>query len=173
MESLKKPEMILSIANTFGLISLAIYAYKRSILLNDEIAELKVHVGNLTRKIGELSVLAVKTNDLSDIAKQADSSNKTRDTHIKSHTDTLKNVSYDIDDLANSLNAIIKALKENGINVKVDREEAEVSVLSSRNKRQQQSRYQQRYPRQQQYDDDEGQDDIEPDNEASYRPRRY
>lgn len=54
MESLKRPEMIISVATATGLVGSTIYFYKRANALQAELDKLTEHLGSTVRKVAEL-----------------------------------------------------------------------------------------------------------------------
>lgn len=119
MDSLKKPEMILSIVNLIGLVSIAVYGYKKSISTSEEIETLKKHLNEVIKRSVDFGTSIKKLDDLTELVKQLDQTIKSKDNRINSMSKSLESVSADVDDLMDAIAQIVKQLKDQGLTVKV------------------------------------------------------
>jgi hypothetical protein len=111
METVKKPEMLLSISNTLIIAGLGVYFYKQQSAIKSELSELQAHVRTIVPKIAEISN-ALPNQDL--IRQQLDEFVKTINTKIdNSLTNMAQDEDLELVELA--LENLSEALRESGI----------------------------------------------------------
>ena len=115
MESLKRPEMLLSTANTAGLIGITIYFYRQIEIIKTEMTKISSHVSNLAKKLNEVQQGNQQIPQLGQAIENINS-NISYINHTMNETPTFD----DIDNMEASLQAIVKALAaESGIDVQL------------------------------------------------------
>jgi len=134
MDSLKKPEMILSIVDLIGLVSLAVYGYKKSISFTEELDKLKEHINALLKRTGDITVHGTKLNELHEEIKRINQTIESKGNRLTALSKSVDASNQDIDDIMFMLSQIVKQLKDNGIEVKVNRAVEEENVFSRGNR---------------------------------------
>lgn len=104
--------MILSIANTVGIIGVGVYTYRQIATVQAELVELTKHLTNVAKRVGELEAMGQRLGDLARVVGELNN-NLGQLTAQVDEAPTAEDVDY----LAEDVEAIIAAVAENGITV--------------------------------------------------------
>lgn len=175
MDSFKKPEMILSIANTLAIIGISAFGYKKVSAVEDDLKTTKEALAAMIKKVGELTVTCAKMEELLNTVKQLDSTVRNKEKNINRIIKESSYTAEDLDDLRALMAVVVKSLKENGFDIKLKEPEPEPEIIPSRrqqkgrDRREKDRRSSQRVRFEERQDDsDENSDDQIED----YRSRR-
>lgn len=134
MESLKRPEMIVSVATATGLIGAIIYFYKRENALQEEINKLSDHIATTTRKVGEMQIYGEHIHQLADAINALSATLKKHDQSLNELRESLKTFTKTYDDDFEGHQYAIEVLAKNftdlGVNVDIERPRPRRSVAA-------------------------------------------
>lgn len=119
MDSLKRPEMILSVTNTIGMVSSIIYFYKRTSALQDEIEKINTHLTATVKKVSELPDNKEHIGQLADAINQLNRVSQMNRSGLAEIKDILTSQEDDITQLKETLDAVVEACQELGVNVRI------------------------------------------------------
>lgn len=112
MDSFKRPEMILSLANTAGIVGMGTYFYKQNAAIQSEIGLLSHHLATLIKEVAILRSLPNQVTDLATTSGEL----KTRFERLKSVVESLPEA-QETEMIMYEIDSILTTLKDNGMEV--------------------------------------------------------
>jgi seryl-tRNA synthetase len=117
MESLRRPEMIISVAAMTGLLGSIIYFYKKSNALQAELEKLAEHLAGTARKVGELQTQGRDLAQLVEAIKQLNAFVTQHDVGLRELKESLEPLNEEIEDFHFVIDQMIEAFKDQGIDI--------------------------------------------------------
>jgi septal ring factor EnvC (AmiA/AmiB activator) len=127
MEQLKSPAMILSIANTLGLLGVAAYGHRKLSVMEEELKAVKEALTGSLKRVNELTVTSSQLTELATSVKQIDATIRNKDNELNRLSKKTRYTADDIQQIQDFLGSLVKSLKDGGLDIKVEEKKEEPS----------------------------------------------
>lgn len=121
MESLRRPEMIISVASVTGLLGSIIFFYRKSNALQAELEKLAEHLAGTARKVGELQTQSRDISQLVEAIKQLNGLVSQHSTTLREVKDSLDPLNEEMEDFSFVIDNLVEAFKDQGVEIKRER----------------------------------------------------
>lgn len=120
MDSIKKPEMILSLVSVIGVVSLGVYGQKRLTSISDEISEIKKACQAISIRASEPNRAdSVRMDSLTSDLKILKAESDVHKKKFQQVTRNLADLTQNVEDVMDSFELLLKQLREKNIEIKI------------------------------------------------------